>query len=717
VRITLIWLLTACASVGPPAPRPHGGPLRAVDLAFSGSFCALRSDGRVVCWGRDSGVFGDRSLEPRSVAAEVPGLDEVVSLHPYPSGDVGGFCAVRSDRSLWCWGFEEIRTTLPVTRVLDDAQSVVFTRRNGVCVRHRDGAFQCVELRARNAPRTCHYWAEESRRQCLDSALDKEAIAASYRETDTLIEGGLEALHRAHWRDACVRAGEKVYCHGANDVGQLGDPAASPGPGFREVPGLGRVTALLAEWERSCAVRPDGQLLCWGGSTSMWPDPEPCLQASNGERVGCNRRLTPLPVPPVAALLGRPSSPTLLTRAGQVLEPIFEGRQPPRYRSLDGLPPLVKLVAGRYGLCGLTAAGQVHCRGHASELGDGNPIFDRAPAPIPGLVGATRVRVMRRGGACALVGDQVVCWHVEQAARGLPAVAELGDGCMRGSDARVWCWGFNAIGEMGLGHGPGRPGLDPTFRRDDSALIVTPAPVPRIRDVVQLASDDDQRCALDRQGAVRCWGGFLPGRPMETYTSLGLRGLPPVSQLWLSRDGIFALARDGRIWMAPKVSAPAIPLALERARALPTDGADADSGGDPEAPKLCLIATDGSARCHGMPAPIVIPGPVKQLSLGEGRGCALLEDGRLQCWGGSYCAESSRTYCRRDQVWGHVETVLDGVVQVSVGSEYSCALRRDTRVWCWGNASPLRTAGGQPVPARVSQVNLAPPPITPPGVR
>jgi hypothetical protein len=118
---SLLLLVAGCVVQGPPAvvvapadapPRttpavaaatPGAAGTRVVDLQYGGSFCALREDGRVACWGyNDNSSLGDGTNEARSRPALVPGLDRVQRLVGMPPL---GFCALRADRSLWCWGF------------------------------------------------------------------------------------------------------------------------------------------------------------------------------------------------------------------------------------------------------------------------------------------------------------------------------------------------------------------------------------------------------------------------------------------------------------------------------------------------------------------------------------------------------------------------------------------------------------------------------------
>src|SRR5687767_394963 len=76
--------------------------------------CALRSDGTVVCWGRNQeGQAGqpddakddvcDKGIKCRIKPQTVPDLDDVVQL----SAGRKTVCALRRDKSVWCWGSNE----------------------------------------------------------------------------------------------------------------------------------------------------------------------------------------------------------------------------------------------------------------------------------------------------------------------------------------------------------------------------------------------------------------------------------------------------------------------------------------------------------------------------------------------------------------------------------------------------------------------------------
>ena len=69
--------------------------------AAASSYCAIRADSSVVCWGKnDVGELGNGTEVNSSTPVQVPGLTGVVQL-------VAGydhFCAMKSDGTVWCWG-------------------------------------------------------------------------------------------------------------------------------------------------------------------------------------------------------------------------------------------------------------------------------------------------------------------------------------------------------------------------------------------------------------------------------------------------------------------------------------------------------------------------------------------------------------------------------------------------------------------------------------
>lgn len=83
-----------------------------------------------------------------------------------------------------------------------------------------------------------------------------------------------------------------VYCWGKNNNGQVGDGTnvqrLSPVP--VAAAGFGKVTALVASYNHTCALMPDDSVDCWGRSSNLilsdTPEPVPGLHSATPIAVG-----------------------------------------------------------------------------------------------------------------------------------------------------------------------------------------------------------------------------------------------------------------------------------------------------------------------------------------------------------------------------------------------------------------------------------------------
>ena len=89
-----------------PVQMPEGVVFDAIEAGGEHT-CARAVDRTLYCWGRgDDGRLGDaprETADSRSVAAPVPGLDDVVSFSLSDSAT----CAVTGDARVYCWGDED----------------------------------------------------------------------------------------------------------------------------------------------------------------------------------------------------------------------------------------------------------------------------------------------------------------------------------------------------------------------------------------------------------------------------------------------------------------------------------------------------------------------------------------------------------------------------------------------------------------------------------
>ena len=262
----------------------------------------------------------------------------------------------------------------------------------------------------------------------------------------------------------CVlKEGGIVYCWGANDVGQLGDPnetadwSITPKP----VPGIEEATFVWADGSGTCVIIRSSVIRCWGsiGDGSMQDSTSPS--------------------------------------------------------DVVVLPGAISVYFGWNHACALHEKGDVYCWGSNTEnqLGVGQDVLDRSKGPVkvPGVSGAVYLSVGHYHSCALLVDKTVRCWGSAQYGRlgngtfdapGLPGMVvglskvvrlDVGDGhsCAVLEDATVWCWGWNEVGQLG----------DGTLNNREKPVKITSVP-----GIEEIATGDADSCVKNIKGDIFCWG-------------------------------------------------------------------------------------------------------------------------------------------------------------------------------------------------------------------
>ena len=290
--------------------------------------------------------------------------------------------------------------------------------------------------------------------------------------------------------------------------------------------------------------------------------------------------------------------------------------------------------------------------------------------------------------SCAISGVQTACWGANDAGQAGYGTygPELGAGRARlvagtfseiaaGGEAtcgldllgRVWCWGFNGSGMLGVA--------------TTATYVVTPTLVTGDARFAHIAVGADQVCGLTADGSAWCWGN-------GQFGALG--------------------TGDTLLHQSPTLVVGGHTF-LSIAAASNT---------------TCAVAVDSTGYCWGLGwfgeatwdgatrrsvAPFPIPGNMhfRQISVGESEDCGVLGDGRAYCWGANQSGGvGDGTELQRvspTAVLGnlHFETI-------SSAGEHTCGVTPDGTAYCWGRNDfgqlgdgtttnrnvPTRVAGG-----------------------
>jgi len=339
---------------------------------------------------------------------------------------------------------------------------------------------------------------------------------------------------------------------------------------------------------------------------------------------------------------------------------------------------------------------------------------------------------------------------------GLDDVRQLAVGhdhaCALRGDGSVWCWGGNWQGQLGLGKDPR---VTPACR-DDVACARIPLPVPGIR-ARSIAAGADSSCAVLESGQVACWGDASSAQISKArdictasylacaLTPVVIDGVADVSQVAVGGGHVCALRKDGRIfcWGAndhaevgvsragnelchreyPCVRQPTLVPGV-RARqviaggfhtcALESDGHvkcwgrdDRGQLGAPSADEKCgppIFETyPGFEKYPCASTPRTVQGLEHVARLAPGGLCAIVDGGRLFCWGSDVYGElgigGATGRCRVNGMFElpcsrSAVAVADAgtVVAVASSGRHVCSVGGDDRVFCWG-ANDLAQAG------------------------
>lgn len=520
---------------------------KATAVVVGGSFsCALLEEGSVQCWGsNNSGQLGhgNQATASSRVPVTVAGIDSAIALSAGPSHA----CALLDDGTVWCWGSGNEHqlgknagsNSFAPTQVkgIDDATSVAAGLRH-TCATRENGTVSC--------------WGQN------DYGEAGTATTRTVLRAWDVVQGIDDAVQvwAGTYSTCAVLSGGAVQCWGNNESGRMAldgsltyalvhrTPAGflqggkwyAPNPP-RTRPGAGDIARIVASTGRTCVVRTNGDVHCWG--------------SNQDKRIGdgaVNPVLTPTKVnalADVAELTDFGSGQMCARKTNGQVQCLGGSAQPVRVDHaiaitngydfacaiVDSLAiqcwgndfahthtlsrGAVDVTAGSNHMCAVMSGGNMHCWGFFDEasLGSNEPGLYGAPYEPSNVEGVTNARQAAAGlsHTCALADDgRVKCWGAGNDGQigngtgmysrlpvdvGLSDVTQIASGwyhsCAVTSSGALYCWGDNAFGQIG---------------DDDVGDATAPKRVVGISDAVQVTCGQQHSCALHVDGKMSCWG-------------------------------------------------------------------------------------------------------------------------------------------------------------------------------------------------------------------
>lgn len=296
--------------------------------------------------------------------------------------------------------------------------------------------------------------------------------------------------------------------------------------------------------------------------------------------------------------------------------------------------------------------------------------------------------------------------------------------CILLEDGTVRCWGTNWSGQLGLGHDD---------RVDYQGTPLALEPVPLSLPAIQVAVGSFHSCALLEDHSVRCWGSNSGGQLGLGHTDdIGDDEFPesvspvdvggPVRALALGGGYTCALLNSGdvRCWGGNSYGQLGLghkdPVGKEN---VPASVSPIELGGRAVAlasgpSHVCAVIEGGRVKCWGRntrgslgyghgnhigddetpysAGDVPTGGIVTQVVAGDAHTCVLFTGGTVRCWGTNYNGELGLAHTgsvgeSRLPLSTQPVRLGQAAMQLTAGRAHTCAMLADRRVLCWGDNS------------------------------
>jgi len=297
----------------------------------------------------------------------------------------------------------------------------------------------------------------------------------------------------------------------------------------------------------------------------------------------------------------------------------------------------------------------------------------------------------KRGVAPGEMGDNLPEVNLGAGRTAAQIVAGASHTCARLDNGTVKCWGRNSTGQLGLG--------DTKFRGEQSGQMAA-LPVVDLgtgRTAVEIGAGNAYTCARLDNGEVKCWGangegelgnglgtgsiGFKGGQMGDSLVAVALGTGRTATALSVGFFHACAKLDNGKVKCWGANSAGQLGL-----------GDQADRG------------TAGAQMGDNLPAVELGTGrTVTSVSVGQEFNCARLDDMSIKCWGNSFYGQLG--YGNTQKLGDGAGEMGDNLLAVDlgagltakvlgIGGEHVCALLDNGKVKCWGSNISAQLGNG-----------------------
>ncbi len=695
--------------------------------------CALTTSGNVYCWGSNNyGEVGNNSATASFDApAEVVGAGGPGFLSNVTSLANGTYhtCALTAYGNVYCWGYNYYGglgnsgastggTANPYPyQVLAGAQANQLNLSNVTAIA-AGNAHTCAVSGG-----NVYCWGYDAYGQLGNNTNNGGANSLPVQVVSTTGSGvlsGIVGIAAGQYYSCALSSAGNVYCWGLGTTGQLGGGVTTTSYYPVEVSGAGGSGFLSGmvgisangDGNETCATNGSGNIYCWGSNTSQdfgaptftsansslpiemtistdWA-PAPTI-ASVSPATGSDSGGTSVTLTGTGFLSGAkvtiggvsgtnvtvvsPTTITLTTPPGMGTASILVTNTDSLAAQLPGGFAYSSLVAvGGDSFACATNAGNVQCWGNNAlgQLGDSSTLSN--PEPVSVLAGAQT--------------GQTLLSNVNDISSGFDHT------CATASSGNVYCWGAGNLGQLGNG---------------TTASSTAPVQVSSLTTATEISAGYQSSCALTTTGNAYCWGnnnygqvgsGSAAGSIASPAEVVGAGGAGLLSNITSIASGAYfscALSVYGNVYCWGYNYYGSV------------GNSSASSGGNANPTPYEVLA-------GAQPSQVYLSN-VTAIAAGNAHACAV-SGGNVYCWGYDSVGQlgnnttNSAYNVSPSVVLGTTGTgALSGIVAISAGQYFTCALSSAGNVYCWGQDSSGQLGNGltatSPYPVEVKSTTGA----------
>lgn len=632
-------------------------------------------------------------------------------------------CAVRSDKTLWCWG---LNTSGQAGTGTGDAIFLKPAQAGGASdwkVVNAGAAFTCA-------------LSEIGHISCFGSNASGQLGDGSTttRTTPTPLTGDITdwqnlSVGSAH---ACaLRKDGSAYCWGSNTRGQIGDNTTNNATAPTMV-SAGPWLTISAGTDFTCALKGDHTLWCWGLNTSR--------QLGDGTTTQRNVPTQESTMATDWAAIATGNGFTCATKmdgtrhcwgtnsVGQGADGTTTGITAPKACDMD-TDWGTSVELGETSGCAQKKSGALYCWGDGSSGQTGLP-GDESPKLTPAQTGADTDWISFSTGfrfTCGVrQGGELLCWGANtRAAAGHGFVSDrlnatnvtadadwervdtqLDNGCAIRNGGNLYCWGRNVYGHLG-----------------DGTTIARAAPVQIAMGTVwsRVALGRTHTCAIGSIGGAaatpHCWGwdanqelgngSAVTNQPTPMPVTATMGNDSPWVEIAAGLNHTCGVRQDKTLWCWGRNASGQLGDGTTTTRPDPKQVVAPDALGWVDVVAsgdfTCGLREGGALYCWGtntlgqlgqmdvvspVNTPKQVPGTFVAVDAGANHTCGVRMDGTLACWGRNSSGELGL---------GNTTSPTLGPTQVGVATNWkkvflgqgtsTCATQMDGTMYCWGTGS------------------------------